>query len=254
MTDLDPLLSHRSVDFGEAPERRKSSYAEREQQKLATGEIDITEASSISCYMNLTNTIVGSGMLGLPYAYANTGWILGSLLIVVSGIASVFSLHILAICATKVPAPSSFFAVTDATIPKFSFLINLAVFLQCFGVSISYLIVMGGLMPDVMRQVGADSFWRHRQIWIFIGFAIVAPLSCFRKLDALKYTSAAAVIFVVFLTILVILFACNIDSLDPCEDADDDGDCGGSQDLFVLDMNTFRVFSIFIFAFSCQTV
>lgn len=252
--DFYPLLSKGSIaDYEIDRDKRKSSYAEREQERFHKGEIVFNEATSLSSYINLTNTIVGSGMLGLPYAFANTGWVLGSILISLSGMASIFSLHLLSICASKVPRPASFYSVTEATVPQLSFLIDTAVFLQCFGVSCSYLIVFGGLMPDVMRQIGADDAYQQRQIWVLIGFAIVAPLSCLRKLDALKYTSGLAIIFVVFLTFLILLFAVNVPGLDPCADADDD-QCGGEQELFTVNMNTFRVFSIFVFAFACQTV
>ena len=35
------------------------------------------EASFFSCYCNLINSIMGAGILGLPYAFANTGWVFG---------------------------------------------------------------------------------------------------------------------------------------------------------------------------------
>jgi amino acid permease len=197
-------------------------------------------------------------VLGLPYALAYSGSVLGLILICTSCILGIFSLHILSICAKKVPPPSSFYSVTEASVPQMTFMIDLAVAIQCFGVCASYLIVIGGLMPEVMSQFGADGFWVARQPWIIIGFAIVAPLSCFRKLDALKYTSGISVMFVIFLTLMVFLFAVHANDLDPCkedDDPDDDGgSCVGDKPLFSVNTNTFRVLSIFIFAFSCQTV
>ena len=34
-------------------------------------------ADLFSSFANMTNTICGAGILGLPYAFANTGWIVG---------------------------------------------------------------------------------------------------------------------------------------------------------------------------------
>ena len=219
-----------------------------------TAAIVFQGASSLSSYINLTNTIVGSGMLGLPYAVAKSGWVLGLVLLAISGVATIFSLHLLTICSTKVAAPSSFYAVTEASIPRFTFLIDFAVFLQTFGAAAAYLIVIGGLMPDVMQQIGATGIWQQRHVWVLLGFAVVAPLSCLRNLDALKYTSAMAVAFVVFLTIIILLFAANVSGMNPCADAEDTENCAGDTHLAVITLDTFRVFSIFIFAFSCQTV
>ena len=106
-------------------------------------------------------------------------------------------------------------------------------------------------MPDVMDNFSINGFWTMRQPWIILGFAIVAPLSCFHNLDALKYTSGLAVVFVLFLMCLVFAYSLPDVGLDACGD---DHDCRGDMPLFALSGGTLRVLSIFIFAFSCQTV
>jgi hypothetical protein len=95
-------------------------------------------ASIFSCFVNLANTILGSGMLGLPYAFAHTGWIFGSCMILVCGMSSSFALHTLALCALEVPGPSSFYAVANNVLPMFTALIDFAVAIKCFGVATSY--------------------------------------------------------------------------------------------------------------------
>lgn len=35
----------------------------------------LNKASWFSCYINLTSTIIGAGVLGLPYSFSKTGWI-----------------------------------------------------------------------------------------------------------------------------------------------------------------------------------
>lgn len=202
--------------------------------------------------MNLANTILGSGMLGLPYAFSHTGWVLGSLLLVICGSLSSFALHLLALCALKEKEASSFYSVAHSAMPKFTLLIDFAVAVKCFGVATSYLIVIGDLMPDVMEFFEVSGALGHRQFWVFIGFLIVAPLSCLHNLDSLKFTSFFAIGFVIFLTILISLYAFDIPNMDPCEDMDVDEECKGDASNFVMDMDTMRVFSIFVFGFTCQ--
>jgi hypothetical protein len=48
--------------------------------------------------MTLCKTIIGSGLLGLPYALAQTGLILGTVLLVLVGAVQAFVLHLLAVC------------------------------------------------------------------------------------------------------------------------------------------------------------
>mmetsp|Transcript_5018 Transcript_5018/g.7666 ORF Transcript_5018/g.7666 Transcript_5018/m.7666 type:complete len:462 (+) Transcript_5018:83-1468(+) len=248
------LLKTDDEDEPHKTRRASSVYSQYTDPDVPLEPVLLNEASSISCYMNLTNTIIGSGVLGLPYAVAHSGSILGVALVFLSAVCGIFSLHLLSICAVKVPPPSSFYSVTEASVPQLTFLIDLAVAVQCFGVCASYLIVIGGLMPDVMENFDVDGFWLNRQPWIILGFAVVAPLSCFHKLDALKYTSGVSVLFVLFLMFLVLFYAIPGDGLHPCDlDDDDDGDCVGDRPLISITNQTMRVFSIFVFAFSCQT-
>jgi amino acid permease len=92
------------------------------------------------------------------------------------------------------------------------------------------------------------------------GFCIVAPLSSLKKLDALKWTSAISILFVFFIAAVVFFYALDLPALDPCksdndnDDDDDDGECVGDRVAATLTLDTVRVFGIFIFAFTCQTV
>lgn len=217
--------------------------------------------SSISaCYFTLANTIMGAGTLGLPFALSNTGYVTGSILLCVSGLASSFALHCLSLCALKLPYPSSFYSVASTALPNFEKLIDLAVVIKCFGVATSYLIVIGGLMPDVMTEVYGStsghgkSFFTSRFLWVTVGFIIVIPLSFFKNLTALRYTSFFSIMFLCFLALIVVLFANNVPGLDPChtDDDGDDGPCVGERVNLRFDMNTMRVLSIFIFGFTCH--
>lgn len=109
-------------------------------------EADINQASILSSFCNLANTILGSGMLGLPYAFAQSGYILGTLLILVCGMSSAFALHTLSLCALKTPGNSSFYSVCHHVMPSLTALIDIAVSIKCFGVATSYFIVIGDLM------------------------------------------------------------------------------------------------------------
>lgn len=216
-----------------------------------------------SCYFTLANTIMGSGMLGLPYAFSRTGWVLGTILILCSATSSAFALHLLSCCALKLPYPSSFYKVANTAMPGFEKVIDLAVVIKCFGVATSYLIVIGGLMPDVVDEIYGSSsnasrrFWESRLVWVVVGFVIVTPLSYLKNLSALKYTSFLSICFVVFLMVLVVLFSADIGGLDPCATDDDGGDgnddlCVGKKANFILNMDSMKVLSIFVFGFTCH--
>ena len=54
------------------------------------------QASLLSCVFNLTNTVVGAGMLGLPAAFASSGLVLGAVFLLGFGCFSALGLRLLA--------------------------------------------------------------------------------------------------------------------------------------------------------------
>ena len=146
-----------------------------------------TPASSI---INLSNTILGSGMLALPSALAATGLVQGLLLILFCASASAFGLYLLSRVASQLGRKASFFNCASITYPSFAVFFDIAIAVKCFGVSISYLVIFGGLLPQIVNAMApgteADSVFRSREFWITVGILMVVP-SCFMpNLDSLK--------------------------------------------------------------------
>ena len=82
----------------------------------------------------------------------------------------------------------------------------------------------------------------------------MAPLSAMKQLDALKWTSAISIVFVFFIAAVVFFYAMDLPDLDPCRDIDDGDECVGDRVSATVTLDTVRVFGIFIFAYTCQTV
>eukprot|EP01031_Cornospumella_fuschlensis_P028965 gene28965-34956_t len=200
--------------------------------------------------LSLMNSTVGSGMLGLPYAFSKSGWVLGTIFMVLSAICTIFGLDLLSACAFMVPQPPHLFDVADLALPNFAGIVDVAVAILSLGGTTAYLMIIGDLMPLVIEEFGGQQWWQQRTVWVCIGFAIVAPLSCFRTLKALEYTAALSIAFTLFITLVVALFSCQIDSLDPCADTDD---CVGDKTNVSTTYATLRTLPIFIFAFACHT-
>ena len=224
-------------------------------EELLIGEADkgddhVRSASFLSCVFNLTNTIVGSGMLGLPAAFSNAGSLLGCAFLVAFATTSAFGLHLLA-CAARLasgdagappPTDSSFRSVATAAAPKFATLIDVAVAVKCFGVATSYLIVVGDTMPVVM---GSRGFLGSRNPWIVGAAALVTPLCYMPKLDALKFASAVSLCFVAFLTCMIVEYYFTTGP------SDDDAP-GVETSLAQFDLSTAKTMTIFIFGYTCH--
>lgn len=154
----------------------------------------------------LCNTLLGgSGMLGISYAFSESGYALGLIFVCFFGLASAFGCNLLHCTARKLGrAPCSFYSVTSTVAPRWVFLIDGAVMVKCFGVATSYLIIAGDLVPDALTFFGLADVPRWQAITA--GFAIAGPLACFRDLSALRYTAAASLLIVVWIAVVLALF------------------------------------------------
>ncbi|KAK6829482.1 AVT6-involved in amino acid efflux from the vacuole [Apiospora arundinis] len=152
------------------------------------------QATTISSVVNLLNTIVGAGTLAMPSALSHFGVVMGVLVIVWSGFTSAFGLYLQSRCARYLDRGSaSFFALSQLTYPNAAVIFDAAIAIKCFGVGISYMIIIGDLMPGVV--LGFDSraenvsFLMDRNFWITAFMLVIIPLAFLRRLDSLKYTS-----------------------------------------------------------------
>jgi len=103
-------------------------------------------AGMFSCIMNLSNTILGAGMLGLPHAFASSGYLLGSILLFVFALLSGFGLYLLANISVdhfSEKRNATFYNVATKAFSQGALVIDVAVAVKCFGVGTSYLIVVG---------------------------------------------------------------------------------------------------------------
>ena len=73
-----------------------------------------------SSVTNLTNTILGAGMLGMPQAMRNSGLLLGLVILGCMAGLSIASINVLQVSATKLPAGTvaSYYELSKAAFPK----------------------------------------------------------------------------------------------------------------------------------------
>ena len=206
----------------------------------------VESSGAFTSYMNLVSTICGAGILGLPFAYAHTGYILGSFLLFLCGVFAFVGLHLTSVSARMARKPVTFKSVADLASPHLATVIDTAVLTKCFGVACAYLIVVGDLMPQSIEYLFGLPV--ARELCVLLGFFIAAPLSFYHQLDALKYSSSVSMIFILILVVVTVIYS-PLTSLDPCQS----DECTGDILPFPLHArNVLRVLSIFVFGFTCH--
>eukprot|EP01135_Chromosphaera_perkinsii_P001479 Nk52_evm8s179 gene=Nk52_evmTU8s179 len=208
MPTLAPQTEKKTKDAGEYPNEK---IVQCEVDMELGDPLDTSEgqASIFSGIFNLSNTILGAGILSIPYAYSLTGFYLGLCLLIIFAVGANFGLKLLVEVArwTK-KRQTSYFVLAQHTFPWARYVIDAAVAFKCFGVATSYLIVVGDNMSmAVGHWAGSeDDTIADRRIWIAIFMIFCIPAALQKTLDKLRFVSLVAISTVFYLCIVVIYF------------------------------------------------
>ncbi|KAG4108606.1 hypothetical protein H8356DRAFT_1616915 [Neocallimastix lanati (nom. inval.)] len=220
-----------------------------------------------SSIVTLSNTLLGSGMLAMPAAFAAVGLYFGILSILVFGCGALFGLWLLTRCATYTGRNSSFFSLSMITFPQASIFFDLAISIKCFGVSVSYLIIVGDLMPIVtiglFPSIPFNSILLTREFWITIAVITIIPLAFMRKLDSMRHTSFISLLAVVYLLFIVVYYfyvPFEVNSAQQKRQLSKDSNPeinlsypkNPKIEKFKFSMDFFKNLPIFVFAFTCH--
>ena len=224
MRSLDPSLAEEEVrSLNESgPSSSSRDYGPNKPAQDDENDTDMGKASFASSVINLLNTLAGAGILALPSAFAKSGYIGGTLLLIITAIFSIVGMKLLTASIETVgirnDAPTSFYVLSSVALPNLTWLVDLAVVLKCIGVCISYLITVGDSMVDACRYFLRDDNGENRyeqvltsrHFWIFVASIAVMPLCVLKTFDSLKASSALGIQLKIALVVCIVLFALGV--------------------------------------------
>uniref|UniRef100_A0A672KDE2 Sodium-coupled neutral amino acid symporter 2 n=1 Tax=Sinocyclocheilus grahami TaxID=75366 RepID=A0A672KDE2_SINGR len=157
---------------------------------------------------NLGNAIMGSGILGLAYAMANTGIAMFVILLVAVAIFSLYSVHLL----LKTANEGGSLVYEQLGYKAFGIPGKLAascsITMQNFGAMASYLYIVKYELPIVIKAFldSNDNSWYTNgdYLVLIVTLVIILPLSLLKNLGYLGYTSGFSLLCMVFFLIVVI--------------------------------------------------
>uniref|UniRef100_A0AAV1T8E9 Amino acid transporter transmembrane domain-containing protein n=1 Tax=Peronospora matthiolae TaxID=2874970 RepID=A0AAV1T8E9_9STRA len=188
-----------------------------------TGQADQEQARSIpratsslwGSTFTLTNTILGSGTLAVPFAIASSGWLLGNIIMLVIAMITRYSVHLLLAasdragtnCAKTYESLGHYTMGAFGTrLAEFSFIFG------GFGTLVSYLIFVTDLCAAVLAVTSHDKWL----ITVALVTTIVFPLSLSRQIGKLWLASVLAILsicYVVAFVVVAFLVAYNTEGL-----------------------------------------
>ncbi|XP_015233442.1 sodium-coupled neutral amino acid transporter 3-like [Cyprinodon tularosa] len=168
---------------------------------------------------NLSNAIMGSGILGLAYAMSNTGIILFIILLVCIAILSAYSIHLLLKSAGVVGIRAYEQLGNHAFGHPGKMVAAIIITMHNIGAMSSYLFIVKSELPLVIEALagkgdGSDPwFLNGNYLVIIVSAIIILPLALMKQLGYLGYTSGFSLSCMVFFLISVIYRKFSLDCL-----------------------------------------
>ncbi|XP_019744401.1 putative sodium-coupled neutral amino acid transporter 11 isoform X1 [Hippocampus comes] len=170
--------------------------------------------SMISACFNFVNSIIGSGVVGLPYALNQAGLPFGVLLLIIVAFITDYTI-ILLIKGGNLSGTNSYQSLVQSTFGFPGFLILSALqFLYPFIAMISYNITTGDTLTKIFQRisgVGPDHIMADRHFVIVMSTVLCTlPLSLYRNIERLGKVSFLSMILTVIILVIVIIRAATL--------------------------------------------
>ncbi|XP_016073906.1 PREDICTED: sodium-coupled neutral amino acid transporter 5 [Miniopterus natalensis] len=212
---------------------------------------------------NLSNAIMGSGILGLAYAMAHTGVLFFLVLLLCIALLSSYSIHLLLTCAGVVGIRAYEQLGQRALGPVGKVVVAAVICLHNVGAMSSYLFIIKSELPLV---IGAFLYMDPERSWflngnlliIIVSVLIILPLALMRHLGYLGYTSGLSLTCMLFFLISVIYkkfqLDCPVGRNDTAAESKSPLGLNRSCEaqMFTVDSQMFYSVPIMAFAFVCH--
>ncbi|KAJ2059597.1 hypothetical protein GGI17_004299 [Coemansia sp. S146] len=178
--------------------------SQQQQQRLRATSPQGGNSSPLGAGFNVVNTMIGSGILALPYALKEAGFYFGIFVLVLVAFLTVFSLNTLVYSGRRVGL-YKYETVSAAALGQSGYyLLSFALSVNSIGSCISYLIIVGDIVTSLVQTIFGVNFFTTRQAVIVVaavGFTL--PLLFFRTLEPLVKPSALSVFCLPVIVLIV---------------------------------------------------
>ncbi|XP_076841700.1 putative sodium-coupled neutral amino acid transporter 6 isoform X2 [Brachyhypopomus gauderio] len=167
-------------------------------------------ASFTSSVFNLMNAIMGSGILGLAYAMANTGIVGFSILLVLVSSLAAYSIHLLLTLCDQTGL-TSYEGLGERAFNKTGkVVVACTILIQNIGAMASYMFILKSELPATILsflRTEASGVWYEDGaiLSVLVTLCVVLPLALLPKIGFLGYTSSLSFLLMLFFAAVVVV-------------------------------------------------
>ena len=187
--------------------------------------------------INLLKSILGTGLLALPLTFQTLGPLLAIPLLFLFAYFSTVGLRIYSLCGMRAGV-DSLGLVCRMVDWRLQMIVNVALVIMCIGTAVSYLSLIGDMMPVLLNSF--TNLKIGRIICVILSVLILLPLSFIRNSKHLRYTSILGLVGIVFLVYLSIHLLIT------------KGISKNTSPLFNLSFDGLKQLNVIVFVFTCH--
>lgn len=161
-------------------------------------------ATVVGSMFTLSNTILGSGTLAVPYAIASSGWLLGNLVMLAIALITRYSVYLLLTASDRAGyhCARTYESIGHYTLGAFGTMLAEFTFIfGGFGTLVSYFIFITDLFAAVF-SISAQHKW---MVTVLCLACVILPLSLNRKIGKLRLASVLAILSITYVVAFVLI-------------------------------------------------
>lgn len=163
-----------------------------------------TGSGKLGAYFNFVNSVVGAGIIGLPFAIAQSGLWMGMVLLITIGYLTFVGVQTIIKCGTMAGV-NSYEGLCRHALGKWGYwAVSWSMIIFPIGGMCAYLIIIGDNVPHVLRSATGIEISREVAVSV-TGIGIILPLCFLRDMSTLAKSSSISVLAAVVI-VLVIAF------------------------------------------------
>ena len=194
------------TEEGQSPKYSPTHSSQHNIQPLEIEDPTLDGKSSIPLAIsNFLNSIVGAGIIGIPFAMRHTGLCMGLVLLsLVAGLTNA-SVQMLVKLGQQLKVNDYEKLASKIFGPRGFTLLCVLMFLLAFGAMLAYCIIIGDVVPDIL---GLESTSEVRS-WSIVVCSLFSmlPLSLLKDMSSLAFTSSISVLADVVLVFVILIFS-----------------------------------------------
>ncbi|BFZ61787.1 hypothetical protein YB2330_002863 [Saitoella coloradoensis] len=206
----------------------------------------------VNSFFNMSNSIIGAGIIGLPFAFKEAGLAMGIVLLIVLAIMTDWTIRLIILNAKLSGKDNYQDIVSHCFGPKGFFFCCLAQISFAYGGIAAFCVIIGDTIPHVLsalipglKDIPVIGLLANREAAIvFCTVFISYPLSLYRDISKLAKASALALVSMVVIILTVIIQGPRVPDTDDWR--------GRKVEWAVFDMGFFKAIGVISFAFVCH--